>query len=154
MHFWAWILKHFFSKKWKIKKMKKCVSTCKYRYIVRVAMSKKMQGCLEKNNEKNNDFSVKNRWKIDEKMDCSTLLSKNRENSCPGRPISIQNRFFGRFWLPWGTQKSTKLGDHHWSNTFLEPTWDHFRPQITFLSILAPILGAPGPHFGSLGASV
>ena len=29
--------------------------------------------------------------------------------------------------------------------------WEHCWPQVTLLSILAPILGASGPHFGSSG---
>ena len=39
---------------------------------------KKCKDVSKKSNEKNNVFSVENRWKIDEKVGCSTLLSRNR----------------------------------------------------------------------------
>ena len=67
--------------------MKKWVSIRKNHTIVKVAMSKKKQGWLEKGEEKNIDFLVKNRWKIDEKVGCSALLSKNQKNDYPESPI-------------------------------------------------------------------
>ena len=85
--------------------MKKWVSTVKNHTIVKVAMSKKREGRLEKSDEKNIDFLPKNRGKIDEKVGCSALLSKNRENHCPGTQIFPQNRIFGKFGGPLGTQK-------------------------------------------------
>ena len=56
--------------------------------------------------------------------------------------------------VPWGTQKSSPKVGQQWPNTLLEPIWDHFGLQITFFSILASIMGAPGPHFRSLRASI
>ena len=81
-------------------------------------MSRKIQGRLEKNDEKNIDFSTKNRWKIDEQVGCSTLPSKNRENHCPGIPIFAKNRFFSRFWGPLGDPKITPKG---WSTLAVDP---------------------------------
>ena len=48
-----------FEKKTKKRKMKKWVSTVKNRTIVKVAMSKKREGRLEKSDEKNIDFLLK-----------------------------------------------------------------------------------------------
>ena len=93
--------------------MKKWVSTVKNHTIVKVAMSKKREGRLEKNDEKNNEFLVKNRGKIDEKVGCSALLNKNRENHCNGTPISPQSRIFGGFGGPLGSQKSSPRGGYH-----------------------------------------
>ena len=90
--------------------MKKFISIYKNQYIVRVAMSEKMQGYLQKNNEKNIDFLFKNRWKIDEKVGCSALLSKNRKNDCPGTPIFTQSTIFGRFRDPLGEMVYLHLG--------------------------------------------
>ena len=81
-------------------------------------MSRKIQGRLQKNDEKNIDFSTKNRWKIDEQVDCSTLPSKNRENHCSGISIFAKNPFFGRIWGPLGDPKITPKG---WSTLAVDP---------------------------------
>ena len=70
-----------------------------------------------------------------------------------GPPFSPKVPFLVDFGVPWGSQKSSPRGGAHWHNTIFVIPWEHCWPQIIFLSILAPILGASGPHFGSLRAS-
>ena len=71
-----------------------------------------------------------------------------------GPQFSLKTNFLVDLGIPWGTQKSSPKVGSEWPNTLLEPIWDHFGLQITFFSILAPIMGAPGPHFRSLRASI
>ena len=70
-----------------------------------------------------------------------------------GPPFSPKVPFLVDFGVPWGSQKSSPRGESHWGKPIFVIPWEHYWPQITFFSILAPILGASGPHFGSLRAS-
>ena len=70
-----------------------------------------------------------------------------------GPPCSPKVAFLVDFGVPWGSQKSSPRGEGHWPEPICVIPWVHYWPQITFFSILAPILGASGPHFGSLRAS-
>ena len=165
VHVLTWILEHFYSKISRNQNMKKCVSICKYRCFVRVAMSKTLQGSLEKRNEENNDFSIKNRWKINEKVGCSTLTSKNRENCCPGTSIFSNNRFFGRFLGPRGDPKMVKnlrvrrnfcvLEVICWPfevvhriclhfESILDPSWAHFEIIFWYFGGLGEVVGFLG----------
>ena len=78
--------------------------------------------------------------------------SKIDKTTTLGLPFWVKDRFWVDFGDPQGTQKSSKRGGGHLENTLLEPTWDHFWCQTHFFLILAVILGASGPHLGSLRA--
>ena len=116
-------------------------------------MSRKIQGRLGKNEEKTSIFQPK----IDEKSMnmwvAAPFLAKIEKITALGSPFSPKIDFFVDSGIPWGTQKSPPRGGQHWQWTLLEPTWDHFGLQIDCFSILVPLLGASGPHLGSLRAS-
>ena len=97
--------------------MKKCVSIRKLRCFVRVAMSTKIQESLQKTNEKHNGFWVENRSNFDEKVGCSSVHSKNRENNCRGTPIGGKNQIFCKFGGPRGDPKIVKTGRGFWQKT-------------------------------------
>ena len=69
-----------------------------------------------------------------------------------GPPFSPKVPFLVDFGVPWGSQKSSPRRGLHWPEQIFVIPWELYRPQITFFSILAPILGASGPHLGPLRA--
>ena len=75
-----------------------------------------------------------------------------KKNTARGAPFSPKVQFLVDFGVPWGSQKSSPRVGPHWGKSIFVIPWEHSWPQITFFSILAPILGASGPHFGSLRA--
>ena len=114
---------------------------------------------------KNKDFSIKKLWKIDEKVGCSTLASKNRENCCPGTSIFSNNRFFGRFLGPRGDPKIVKnrrprrnfcaLEVICWPfevvhriclhfESILDPSWAHFKLFFWYFGGLGEVVGFLG----------
>ena len=72
-------------------------------------MSKTMQGGIEKIDEKNVDFLLEKRRKIDENIGCDGLPSKNRQKDCHVTLIFRKNRIFRRFWPPRGDPKMGKM---------------------------------------------
>ena len=82
------------------------------------------------------------------------FLAKIEKITVLGSQFSPKNDFLVNSGVPWGTQKSPPRGGPHWQWTLLDPTWDHFGPQIDlyliFLSFGVPlgsIWGPSGLHF-------
>ena len=71
-------------------------------------MSKQMQGRLQKNYEKNNDFLLKNRQKIKKKLVPAAFPAKIDKQTATGASFFEKVTFFVDFGLPRGTQKSSR----------------------------------------------
>ena len=152
IRFLAWILDHDLPKNTKNKKTKKLVSIRVLQCFVRVAMSKTMQGGIEKIDEKNIDFLLAKRRKIDENIGCDGLPSKNRQKDCHVTLIFRKSRIFRRFWPPRGDPKMGKMGRRSLAEGVLGAIWEpsgrHFGRLVAFFSILTSFWVC----FGSLGA--
>ena len=121
--FLHWFLIIFCKKKQKNKKWKSRFRLEKTILSWRSPCPKKSKDDWKKNNEKNIDFLVKNRRKIDEKVGCSALLSKNRKNACPVTPTFPKSTIFGRFWGPLGEPRIYQNGVLKFSKRVLEAIW-------------------------------
>lgn len=132
--------------------MKKLLSIYNLQCFVRVAMSKTMQGGIENIDKKNIEFFLKNRWKIDEKVGCGGLPSKNRQKDCHVTLIFRKSRIFCRFWGPRGDPKILPEGWVSLNQQVLAAIWgpcgSHFGRLVAFFSILTSFWVC----FGSLGA--
>ena len=99
------------SKNAKNEKWKKLVSIYNLQCFVRVAMSRKMQGRLQKNYEKKHRFFAQKSTKKQEKVGCGGLPSKNRQKDCHVTLIFRKSLFLVDFGVPGGTPKWVKWGD-------------------------------------------